>query len=713
MIGKIIDYEFIFLITVLLAGGLFVFDIYTIIKSVIKRRKLVKLQKKPAKIKPRQNPFTIIKKIFKSKLKWHKKIFAAFRYIQFFLNHVLLLIIISILLYNLFGISPGVQYSYPFQNQPLESYEQPIYIVFDRPINESILKTYIFPEINGVWKVEPVYDFVPFIKRKVVFYPEESMFEGNVFIYYAGITNIFGTGDKWEYGIDSYGVVLPSTAEVNTDNNPIDFPIDGKLLFVFDQNYGRQVQFDLELDPPVTSTLTQTDNNKLEVAFNSSLAQSKEYKYKLYKTPVRYNIQTGEVVDKSDNVMIKEGMFTTIREPLIQSIEPNGSEVRVNSQIKIVFDQPMIEQQVISSFSINPGVEGTFENTDNYSFIYRTGNFSKETKYDIRLLAGIKSLKGGITERDITHSFTTIGKVAVSGFNPGYNANNVGRGSNINITFNQEVDHASAQSKFSISPAIEGTFGWSGNTMVFNPTADMAYQTTYTVTIASGIKTIYGLDSNQSFSTKFTTEVQYFALNVPIYRQRYRYSCNFVATAMAVAYKTGSVKDPMALYNQVAKDNTPITCDPVTQAVVTWGNPYSGYVGDIYGAPIAGCSRSGYGVYWGPVSNVVSNYRSNTAKTGWGLQEMLQQVLNNNPVIIWAHNGYSYAGQIFYWQTPGGQTIRAVSGMHSYVVVGFIGSIDNPTSIILNDPNRGRWTISTGYFLSLWSYFNNAGIAVY
>jgi uncharacterized protein YvpB len=92
---------------------------------------------------------------------------------------------------------------------------------------------------------------------------------------------------------------------------------------------------------------------------------------------------------------------------------------------------------------------------------------------------------------------------------------------------------------------------------------------------------------------------------------------------------------------------------------------------------------------------------------------MLREVRNGNPVVIWAINGYGYSGTEFYWKTPGGTTIRAVSGMHSYVVVGYKGSVDNPTSIILNDPNRGRWTISTAYFNSLWGYFNNTGIVVY
>jgi uncharacterized protein YvpB len=627
--------------------------------------------------------------------------------------NVLLLGVITYLGYNMFWITPGVEVSYPLNEQALEDYGKPIYIIFDRPINETQIKPYIFPEIKGQWKVEAVYDFLPFLKRKVVFYPEESMYEGKVFVYYAGIANALGRSDLWEYGLDSQAIQLPTQANVNTDNNPTDFAVDGNIEFILNKKFGSNVDFEFEITPQVTFQIVKTDNTNVTIDINGTLGQSKEYSFKLYKIPQRYNLKTSEIIERSEKQLLKEGKFVTIKEPLLKSIEPAGAEVLPNAQIKIVFDQTMQEESVKASFSISPELPGKLEKTDDYTYIYTpTQAMTKATKYDLKLAQGIRSVKGGITEKDILHSFTTIGRVKVTGFSPGYNSGNIKRGTNINVTFNQQVDHASAQSKFSISPAVDGAFSWNGNTMIFNPSTELSYQTTYTIAEGSGVKSVYGLDSNENASTKFTTELQYFALNVPIYYQRIRYACNFYATAMALAYKAGHGFDPMSLYNQVAKDSTPISCD-ANKNVVTWGNPYSGYVGDVYGGAVSGCNRSGYGVYWGPVSNVISNYRSNSVKSGWGVSDMLREVEKGNPVVIWAHNGYSSSGQIFTWTTPGGQTIRAVSGMHSYVVVGFTGSADNPQSIILNDPNRGRWTISVGYFKALWSYFGNTGIVVY
>ena len=170
---------------------------------------------------------------------------------------------------------------------------------------------------------------------------------------------------------------------------------------------------------------------------------------------------------------------------------------------------------------------------------------------------------------------------------------------------------------------------------------------------------------------------------------------------MALAYR-GIYKDVLTLHSQIARDYTPY--DEVNN---TFGDPYTGYTGDIYG------KTKGYGVYWGPISNLISKYRSNSIKTGWNLTGLLTEVRNGNPVVIWAHNGYSYAGNEYHWTTPGGKDIRAITGMHSYVVVGYRGSVDNPTHVILNDSNRGVWTKTKNEFLSLWGYFNNTGIVVY
>ena len=62
---------------------------------------------------------------------------------------------------------------------------------------------------------------------------------------------------------------------------------------------------------------------------------------------------------------------------------------------------------------------------------------------------------------------------------------NVAPGSSIIVAFDEPMDTSSAESAFNISPTVAGSFSWTGNTMIFDPTTSLADNTLYTVTIHS------------------------------------------------------------------------------------------------------------------------------------------------------------------------------------------------------------------------------------
>ncbi len=68
----------------------------------------------------------------------------------------------------------------------------------------------------------------------------------------------------------------------------------------------------------------------------------------------------------------------------------------------------------------------------------------------------------------------------------------------ISATFSEVMNKTSAEAVFSITPSVAGTFSWTGNTMTFTPTANLADSTTYTVTIAATATDLAGngLDDN-------------------------------------------------------------------------------------------------------------------------------------------------------------------------------------------------------------------------
>jgi uncharacterized protein YvpB len=99
---------------------------------------------------------------------------------------------------------------------------------------------------------------------------------------------------------------------------------------------------------------------------------------------------------------------------------------------------------------------------------------------------------------------------------------------------------------------------------------------------------------------------------------------------------------------------------------------------------------------------------SNQIYTGWSISGLAKEVEKGNPAVIWGQNGWA-SPTWKSWDSPTGH-VDALNGMHSEVVIGFIGSSDNPTHIITNDPWRGRRTLTVGQFLGSWNYFNRTAV---
>lgn len=582
-------------------------------------------------------------------------------------------------------------------------------VIFDRPVSEKAIKPYISPEIKGQWKVEPVYSWLPMLKRKVTFYPEETLFaETKLFIYYAGIQNqISVKPDPWEFGINTFTLPAQEVKEILPEDGGGDVPVDGEITIRFDRELDKYSEWEAVFEPDLEYEIEQNEDS-LIIKFKNNLAQSTEYSYEIKRTLLRFNLEDNEIIERAEPETLIKGKFTTIKEPLIESFSPQGEGIFIEDEIKIVFDAPMDREIVESLFKIEPELKGDIAWEDDKTMLYKHSGMAKETKYTLSFARGLKSKNGGITEKDVSHTFSTIGKLIATGFSPANGATNINLGNNIVVYFNQEPNKPSTQEKFSISPSVEGVFSWNGNSLIFNPNDDLAYGTTYTISLASGIKSVKGVDSAQTFSSKFTTKPQYFKLNLPVIYQKNKFSCNIDATRIALGYRGVSLSTE-SIHASLPKDPTPYSENGGERI---WGDPYSGFVGDIGGNP------KGYGVYWGPISSFINKYRKSEVKTGWNRTALLNEVYKDNPVIIWAHNGYSSSpngsvGQNISWKTLGGKSIYAVAGMHSFVVAGFRGSVDNPTHIILHDTNRGVWTITTSYFDSLWGVFNNSAVVVY
>ncbi|MFO7618462.1 MAG: Ig-like domain-containing protein [Thermoplasmata archaeon] len=84
--------------------------------------------------------------------------------------------------------------------------------------------------------------------------------------------------------------------------------------------------------------------------------------------------------------------------------------------------------------------------------------------------------------------------IVVSAFPTGVSVSTT---SSISVDFDREMDRDSVESAFSISPFVSGTHSWSGNTLTYHPSQELAAGASYTVTIGSGALDRFGnpLDS--------------------------------------------------------------------------------------------------------------------------------------------------------------------------------------------------------------------------
>lgn len=371
---------------------------------------------------------------------------------------------------------------------------------------------------------------------------------------------------------------------------------------------------------------------------------------------------------------ILERSFTVVGQPAIVSARTGGYFMPGQS-VDIVFDQPMEPNK--AAFTFDLAGEGVWADDKTFKFTPKTVKPGETHNYVVK--GGLKSKAGGKLEGDRPYSFATTGAVSAI-ISPG--GSSVGLASPITVAFDQAVDHASAQAKFSIAPAVAGAFSWSGNTMKYAPTATMAYQTTYNVSVAPGVAPTWGLPNPKVLGASFATEPQTIKLGVPASKNSYRMSCELNALKMLLAYRgIGTTEWDILMkvgYNPSSRDT----------ATNSWGDPNQSYVGDIGGYP----NKTGYGVHAGPIAAAARTYgKQAEARFNVSPQYIAGQVHGGNPVAFWGHSTPSKPDA---WNTPNG-VVNTWLSSHARVIYGVVGSAQNPIGFHIIETTSGKtmyWT---------------------
>ncbi|HSX02824.1 MAG TPA: Ig-like domain-containing protein [Candidatus Saccharimonadia bacterium] len=424
----------------------------------------------------------------------------------------------------------------------------------------------------------------------------------------------------------------------------------------------------LSLEPAVPFTAVASNDTSFSWQPAADLTQGTTYRVMVDDTSPSARPNHRRLIDQT---------FRTVAEPTISNAT-TGGYFYPGSTITVAFAQDMRPDPAPLSFAM-PG-SGSWTNAATY--VFKPNGLSPGASYSYRLVKGALSAAGGVVMADQTFQISTPGHVVVADHSPG--GSGVGLNATVRFSFDQPVDHASAESHFAISPAVPGGFSWSGNMLVFTPNQNYDYQTTYTASLAAGVASVYGLPTTQVYTTQFTTALQTIYLNVPTYRQAYALSCESAALRMALAYRGVAVSDFDVLqrlnYNPRPRDT----------AGNNWDNPYTMFVGDVTGVQ----NSTGYGVYAGPIAAAAQSFgRPASAYSSISASFISARLHSGEPVIIW---GYNTVARPDSWNTPDG-VVQAWVGEHTRVVAGVVGSVDAPAGFYVNDPATGGqyyWTTS-------------------
>lgn len=187
-------------------------------------------------------------------------------------------------------------------------------------------------------------------------------------------------------------------------------------------------------------------------------------------------------------------------------------------------------------------------------------------------------------------------------------------------------------------------------------------------------------------------------LDMQFYKQEHSLSCEAAALRMVLKYRSLDVSEKEIIEK--------LGFDKTEKEDGIWGDPQQAFVGNIDGKMMV----DGYGVHYQPVARVAKLFRKAKGFENGAIENLVSEVLNKNPVIIW---GYLGSGKPYFWKTKQGKEIKAIYAEHTKIVIGFSGAKENPTGFFLIDPIYGRVYETKDKFQKEWASLGRSGVVVY
>lgn len=362
-------------------------------------------------------------------------------------------------------------------------YDSPITITFSRPIKPGVRYEWRAP-VKGKWYEKAEYGFV----RVLVFMPERLLPPGALLeLDIRGIEPAVdaSSGTKPNQTLSFHVQPAPTLQSITPQTGAKDISVDTDFTVTFSSPNRTLRRLVLDGNIPVASVEPTTKDDKTFTwKLAEPLGQGRHYSAKVL-----------DAVQPAGGQEVAHFDFTTVVEPQVSAT--HAGLLYPGQKLDLIFDVDMA--QVGSAVKFDIAGSGVWLSPRKYS--YTPTDFTPGKSWGYRVLAGAKTSVGGAMSANREFYVSTPGAVQIMYAVP--TGNHVRPDMRVAVTFDRPVNHASAEAAFGISPHVPGTFTWSNNSMVYMHTG-LQPQTRYTVTVAPGVRPVYGLPST-GYSMSFLT----------------------------------------------------------------------------------------------------------------------------------------------------------------------------------------------------------------
>jgi len=200
--------------------------------------------------------------------------------------------------------------------------------------------------------------------------------------------------------------------------------------------------------------------------------------------------------------------------PTISMVVPQTNGVGTNREIAVVFSKPMDPASINPGSFLVTGMTGTvtYDTINKIAAFKPVTDFAANTKYNASVTVAAKDLSGTPLAAPFDFSFSTrstkdTSPPLIASVNLAANATCVPLDQKIKVTFDEQMDSLTINANTFFIAGVAGavTYDVGSQTATFTPSANLAANTTYTISVTTGVQDMGGVPLaapwNQTFKT--------------------------------------------------------------------------------------------------------------------------------------------------------------------------------------------------------------------